>query len=261
MKQVGSRGRSHLDGLALGAFLATIVWLIVHMLFEFGLSDENRLDFIGTIVVAGFSLGAALIALRGVRSQIATTQQIELERRERALFASKAIFAAELAPLFEVAINNIRLHFENVALAVGDPLPPPAGLKIMPPGITGIFKQVIENADPISQDRLANILKHCQVYQARDGMSRHHVIKAFNERMTLDTHNAMSSAIGWAVIHAMISDAIRYARGVDDSVASSVSEKDIRSAFTQSEVFLEAYPTLDKIIQTRAVNRAGFAGG
>jgi len=77
--------------------------------------------------------------------------------------------------------------------------------------------------------------------------------KAFNERMTLDTHNAMSSAIGWAVIHAMISDAIRYARGVDDSVASSVSEKDIRSAFTQSEVFLEAYPTLDKIIQTRAV--------
>src|SRR5690606_38405811 len=53
----------------------------------------------------------------------------------------------------------IRLHFEHGARSVGSILPPVTGLKPMPLNITATFKEVIQNADPMSQDRLANILR------------------------------------------------------------------------------------------------------
>src|SRR5690606_10073919 len=103
--------RNYVDGLALGAFAATLVFLIIFMLIDLRLGNDDWISFFGNILVALFSIGAALLALQGVRIQTQKADEIEQQRRERSLSAARAVLPAVLSELCSVSLNNMRLHF------------------------------------------------------------------------------------------------------------------------------------------------------
>lgn len=247
---------SFLDGFALGAFCATELFLIVFMVIDLRLVDEDWIGFVGNMVVAGLSILAAYIALRGNRLQLQQANDIEDERGRKSLAAARAVLPAILSQLSSVATNNIKLRFksdEDDVMSDETDTQDRAPLAFMhlPENIVPGLKECIQHADDISQDRLANILRHFQVQQAREFDAGIGVIEAYAEKLTMKQHKAISDAIGWAVVHRLISEAFSYSRGTAEFIPPKIRPDGVRTAFSQAGIVLEMYPLLQDILEKR----------
>ncbi|MEP9399779.1 hypothetical protein ABLE86_20755 [Mesorhizobium sp. KR2-14] len=240
-----------LDGFALGAFCAAEVFLVVFMMLDWPLKSDAWVGFVGSIVVAGFSIGAAYIALRGNRTQISQTNDIEDERRHNKLVAARAILPAILSELSIVARNNLMLRFHPGHTPVGFHVPHPTAFQALPDSIIPDLKECIEHADSVSQDRLANILKHFQVQQARQAAVGIGVILPHITGLTAATHDAISDAIGWAVVYGLVGEAFSYARGTANSIPPRIDPETVRGAFTLAGVVTGMYPNVDQLLELR----------
>jgi hypothetical protein len=246
------RNLSYLDGVAFGAFISTVVFLAAFMFIDFHLDDDDWVGFFGNIVVALFSIGAALFALQGSKAQIHQGYELEENRRQRSLAAARALLPAILSDLCLVATNNMRLRFQEGHQPIGYELPPATTFQSIPEQAIPVFKEVIQNADPISQERLSNILRHCQVYQARRTGTEADVIWPNDNALTLPLYSAISEVIGWAAVYAMCSNAFGFARGIETAIPATIVEADVRSAFFSAGIVLELYPNLQQILDLRA---------
>ncbi|RVI52154.1 hypothetical protein [Sinorhizobium meliloti] len=242
---------NYLDGFAAGAFISTLVFLITFMFIDFHLKDDDWVSFFGNLVVALFSIGAALFALEGNRAQMRQASEIEEDRRQRSLAAARAVLPAILSELCLIAMNNMRLRFAEGHLPIGYELPPATAFQTVPDHIIQVLKEVIQNSDPLSQERLSNILRHFQVFQARRTGAEAAIIEPHVDALTLPVYSAISEVIGWAVIYAMTSSAFGFARGIQATIPRSIEPSDVRSAFFSAGVVLESYPNLEQILATR----------
>ncbi|MBM3089266.1 hypothetical protein GFB56_00330 [Ensifer sp. T173] len=240
-----------LDGFALGVFCATEVFLVVFMQLDLGIKNDAWVGFVGTMVVAGFSIGAAYIALRGNRLQISQANDIEDERRHNALIAARAVLPAILAEMSLVARNNLMLRFQPGHAPLGFHAPPPTAFQPLPETAIPGLKECIEHADEVSQDRLANILRHFQVQQSRLQHVGVAVLQPNVTQMTVDLHQAISDAIGWAVIYALISEAFAFARGSSVAIPANLNPDSVQSAFAAAGVVPAMYPLLEQVLQVR----------
>ncbi|MGO8096686.1 hypothetical protein [Rhizobium leguminosarum] len=239
-----------LDGAALGAFFATEIFLIAFMMLDLGLKDESWVGFFGSIVVSGFSVGAAYIALRGNRIQITQTNDLENERRANSLVAARAVLPAILGEMSLVARNNLMLRFQPGHVPVGFDAPQPNAFQPLSENVIPHLKECIEHADKISQERLANILRHFQVQQARQQHIGIGLIQPNSAELQFDILQAITDAIGWAIIYALISDAFAFARGSRMPIPATLSPERLSEAFVAAGIILEMYPHLQQILQS-----------
>ncbi|RAX43470.1 hypothetical protein [Rhizobium tropici] len=252
MSKPTDRRISYMDGVALGAFISTLVFLVAFTMIDFHLKDDDWVSFFGNIVVALFSIGAALFALQGNKAQIRQAYEIEEERRQRSLAAARAVLPAILSELCLIALNNMRLRFAEGHQPVGYELPPAVVFQTVPDHCISVLKEVIENADLISQERLSNLLRHFQVFQARRTGTEAAIILPHVAELSLPAYSAISEVIGWAVVYAMTTSAFGFARGTQAAIPSAVEVPEVRNAFFSAGVVLEIYPNLEQILALRA---------
>ncbi|MBK3745872.1 hypothetical protein G3A39_42745 [Paraburkholderia aspalathi] len=245
---------TYFDGFAAGMFFASIVFLIVFMILDFPITGSAWVAFFGSIIVSIFSITAAFLALRGNRLQIKQTNDIEDERRRNSLIASKAVLPAILSQICSLASNNLRLHFPPVAAPIGGNLAPAITYQPLPDDLIPAFKECIEYADCTSQERLANILRHIQVAQARRKVPNDYIMQQSVglAPLTLELHTAISESIGWAVIYALTEDAFAFARGSDNPIPAAIKPERVRGAFIQSSIPLETFPNLVHTLKLRS---------
>lgn len=207
----------------------------------------------GNILIAVFSIAAAFLALRGNRLQILQTNDVEDERRTNSLAAARAVLPAALSQICSSAMNNLRLHFASGHQPIGQQLPAVTEFQPLPESVISPIQVCIEHADGISQERLANVLRHFQVLQARHLGSETSLIEPYQQLadISLPLHNAISQAIGWAVIYALASDAFGFARGTEAAIPSTLQPDRVRGAFLLSGVVLELYPNLQQLLNGR----------
>lgn len=243
------------DGFALGAFCASEIFLIVFMIIDTPLENEAWVGFVGNMVVAGFSIGAAYIALRGNRLQISQTNDIEDERREDSLIAARAVLPAVLSQICSVASNNLRLRFPPDTAPLGSDLVPATVFQRLPDDVIPPLKECIQHADGTSQERLANILRHFQVLTARSRSNQSIIEPTLGPTTTtLELQSAFSDAIGWATVYALAEDAFGFARGSKPSIPATLDPARVRSAFLLAGIMLENYPNLEAILNNRIAN-------
>ncbi|WP_313591220.1 hypothetical protein [Agrobacterium cavarae] len=241
-----------------GAFFATLVFLTLFMVIDFKVKDETWVNVFGSFVVAAFTIAAAWVALRGNRIQITQNEDLENSRRINSLIAAKAVLPSILSELNSIAQNNLLLNFPQNKAPKGNPVRKPTELLRVPESVLPALKECIQYSDPVSQERLANILRHFQVYDARHKRSSTSFLTphyAGNPpKPNYNEMTAISSAIGWAVIHALISDAYDFARGSKYPIPATVTPDRVKGAFLTVGVMLENYPALETALNGR-INR------
>ncbi|TDW20162.1 hypothetical protein EV128_12790 [Rhizobium azibense] len=251
MKRGSQKRVSYLEGVALGAFLSTLLFLVAFMFIDFHLKDDDWVSFFGNVVVALFSIGAVLFALQGNKAQLQQAVDLEEERRLRSLAAARSMLPAVLSEICRVAQNNLRLRFVGGNPPIGFELPPATAFQTLPQGAIPVLKEVIQNADLSIQNRLSNILRHFQVFEARRTNTEATIIQPHVTALALPDYNAISEALGWAAVHAIAESAFSFARGTAQSIPSSISGEDVRRAFFTAGVIIENYPNLEQILETR----------
>ncbi|WP_425640281.1 hypothetical protein [Agrobacterium radiobacter] len=243
---------SYLEGVALGLFLATLVFLFAFMFIDFNLANDDWVGFFGSIVVALFSIGAAWLALQGNKAQLQQAADLEEGRRLRSLAAARAMLPAVLSEICQVAQNNLRLRFAPGYGPIGSELPAVRVFQPMPEAVIPVLKEVIQHADPATQDRLSNILRHFQVLEARRFGTETAVLQPFVAESQLPTHNAISEVLGWAAVYAMAESAFRFARGMSSSIPAAISAADVRRALFIAGIVVDSYPLLEQRLAARA---------
>lgn len=238
-----------------GVFFATLTFLILFMLLDFHIENQAWIGVFGSFVVAEFTIAAAWVALRGNRIQIAQTGYLEDARRLNSLIAARAVLPSILSELTAVATNNLLLIFPDNRPPRGNDIPPATDFRRVPEEILPAFKECIQYADPSSQERLANILRHFQIYEARRGNRTRAVLRPFlldnPPPANANELTAISNAIGWAVIHALVADAYGFARRSGVSIPSVVSADRVRGAFLLAGIMLDNYPHLQTALENR----------
>lgn len=255
MRKYRHKQITYFDGIALGAFLATLAFLIIFWAIDLlPPKSDAWVGFMGNMIVAAFSIGAAYIALTGNRTQIKQTNDLEDERRNNALVAARAVLPAILSEMAAVARNNLKLRFQTGHSPIGFSVPNPTAFQRLPETIIPDLKGCIEHADCVSQDRLANILRHFQVQQVRENDAGVGAIAPHLSTLTLDVHHAISDAIGWAVVYGLISDAFAYARGAAPAIPACINPDHVRGAFAVAGITVEIYPNLIQILEERILH-------
>lgn len=254
MRRKREKEISSLRSFVDGAFFATIIFLLLFMVIDFKIKDETWISVFGSFVVAAFTIAAAWVALRGNRVQITQNNDLEDERRENSLIAARAVLPSLLSEMATVARNNLMFRFAPGHEPAGFRIPRPTAFHRMPESIIPELKQCIQYADSISQDRLANILRHFQVQQVRETEVGAHLIAPSEHQLTFDNHRVISDAIGWAVVYGLIVDAFAYARGTTSAIPASLNPEFVRHAFDVGGVYLPQYPLVDNILKDRIKN-------
>jgi hypothetical protein len=243
--------RSFVDG----AFFATITFLVLFLVIDWKIKNETWISVFGSFVVAGFTIAAAWVALRGNRVQIAQNSDLEDERRQNSLIAAKAVLPSILSELTGIATNNLLLIFPDNVPPRGNDTPPATEFQRIPETLLPPLKECIQHADSVSQERLANILRHFQVYDARRGNRTRGTLRpSLLDNPPPPSANeltAISNAIGWAVIHALLSDAYSFARGSKLPIPPTVTADRVRGAFLSAGIILDNYPHLETALENR----------
>lgn len=242
-----------------GAFFATLVFLVLFMVLDSDIKDETWIGVFGNFVVAAFTIAAAWVALSGNRAQIKQTNDVEDERRQNSLIAARAILPSILSELSRITLNNLLLVFPDNRAPPGNDTPKPEEFIRLPEEILPPLKECIQYSDPVSQERLGNILRHFQVHEARRGNRTRYTIRPYH----LDNPpppdfrelSAISNAIGWAVIYGLVSDAYGFARGSRPSIPSTVTADRVRGAFLSAGITLDEYPHLQTALENRISRR------
>lgn len=238
-----------------GMFSTTIVFLFLFLLIDFRIGSEAWVGIFGSFVVAALTIAAAWVALRGNRIQIAQTNDLEDERRLNSLVAATAVLPGVLSEFTAIVQNNLLLLFPNNTAPIGNDTPIPTDFRRLPAELLPAYKECIQHADPISQERLANILRHFQVYDARRGNRTRGTLQScyVDEPPPANANEltAISNAIGWAVIYGLISDAYSFARGSRTPIPATVTPDRVRGAFLSAGITLDRYPHLQRALENR----------
>jgi len=187
--------KSHLNNIALGALLGTELTLIFACSMDWGMraSIEKHL---GAAFSASATLLAATIAISGVLRSIEHQRLSSEYARHRSLAAAKSTLSLALVQLSDICLNGIRnsLGINSEGRTPDELL---AGIQSSPEVLLTL-KQCIEFADNASGDRLANLVRHYQVYRSR------HIGAMARDRP--EHPERVESAADWAVLFRLVDD-------------------------------------------------------
>jgi len=247
-KQTSWRG-SHLDGIALGAFLATIFFLVIFWQLDVVKESTNRTTLYAAIIGAAVALFVGCLALKGVTSQIQQNIDADEERRARALAAAIALLPIALSRLSEIAANNSKRNFDQALLLKNEEL---EELQYISDDIIEVLKESIEHSDTLSQERLAQLFRMYQVLIARDQKRPLAKICEQTSEWQRGEHEALSSALNWTVFYAIVGSAYGYARGVQASIPPAITTQHVYNALNNLGINYESVPKLVLLIEERA---------
>lgn len=86
--------------------------------------------------------------------------------------------------------------------------------------------------------------------KSRDS-TRDNVLITSNIEFIYGEHNAIDSAINWAVINSMIDSVYPYARGVDNYEINTIKKEDVALSFFQAGIFSDDIEKISKLIESR----------
>lgn len=80
MRETFSSGSGFVNGIATGAFVSAIVFLLLFLALDLGVGDDHK-EYVAAALTGIGALGAAWLALLGVQRQIRNASEIEDRRR------------------------------------------------------------------------------------------------------------------------------------------------------------------------------------
>ncbi|MCD2176857.1 hypothetical protein [Rhizobium sp. C1] len=235
------------DGFGCGAmFVATAYTLALAGFLHIEKSD---LPTYATIWAALLALFGAWLSLRAIRQQNQTTIDIFTESEAKKIIAARAILSIFLSELSEAAIQNIARNFSMDLLPLRKEL---ASRDFVPFSFDTIdrLKDCVPLFPPEISQRIIKILSIYQIMKSRDG-TRNNVLITGNPELVYGEHNAIDSAINWAVINSMIDSVYPYARGIDNHEITIITKEDVALSFLQAGIFSDDIGKISKLIESR----------
>lgn len=249
---------SWLDGVALGALLATILFLTLFIAIDASPSEVYHQYVIAFLVTVG-SLFAASLAILGVKAQIRSSLQMAEERRIRSLRAAAAMLPQALSKFSHVCQSNIRRHFQQANLT-------PDGAALYQPNLVeadddtfAALRECVLYVDESSYERLLYLFRAYQVLIARgNNLIAQPLLAPGVTDLTADAHSRITDVINWAVLDAATLSMFRFARGQDETIRVHNPDSVLASMFL-SGVLTDQYPLLQEIYLSRLdYNRLGL---
>lgn len=237
-----------LDGFAAGLLTSTIFACL--FFWARGAEATSRFDdYFIALLTAAAALAAAVIAVWGIRAQIDHAAGVESERRDASRHSAKAMLPLALAELYEASLSNIRRHFDPNDI-ISD-APPVDDLTPFSLEALGTLRSCIEYADPRSRDELAYIIRAYQILAARDASYRGaRKIAPDRELGNLGGYGRLADAVDWASLHASISLAFEYARGIQDTIVP-FDPSLVWGSFLQAGLSEGDFPSVETLVDKR----------
>ena len=203
---------------------------------------ESIEKHLGAAFSAGATLLAATIAISGVLRSIEHQRLSSEHTRNRSLAAAKSTLSLALVQLSDICLNGIR---NSLGISSAGRTPDELVAEIQSsPELLLTLKQCIEFADNASGDRLANLVRHYQVYRSR------HIHALAQERP--EHPERVSSAADWAVLFRLVEDCFDYAHGDAMDIPQAMTNRNLTGVFSM-RLFISRgrYPGLEVEIERR----------
>ena len=211
--------------------------------------DKADFSAYATIWAGLLALFGAWITLRGLRDQTQINIDIYLRNENQRITAARSTLGLLLSEISEVSEKNVLRNFDPSLLPLGTK-PPTTFTSISPETLT----QLKEAAPlfPAEVDaKITNILSVYQVLKSRD-KNRKHALITSSSKWVYGEHEAVTSAINWAVIHLKADSIFPYARGVEDAPSTNVDAASVEGSFLQCGIVASDIPKVSDIIKWRS---------
>lgn len=239
--------KTFIDGIALGVFLTLLVLFLLAIFFDEQLFGSSSDSYIQTILTSTAAIGAAYLALSGIRNQIQQNFEIEKSRRLRRLRASRASLPLALSDIVSAAeklVENILFGTAGGSEEIVKSLSHPAVLETL--------SRCIEFSDQISSDRLSQILRYVQLAIARFDIDHFScVYPPYETDWVKVGHSRTSYIIDLAVLAAICNSAFPFARGSEPKIPEYIDIGKVHNALFSFHILLDEYPRLEELIEER----------
>jgi len=243
--------KGFIDGIALGAFLTLLAFLICALLFYFRLFGNSFDIYAQTLITALATAATGYLAVRGIREQIQENIEAEKQRRYESLRAARATLPIALSDVIRISRKMQKAIFSGKLASVERDF-----ASLNSPNLFETLTKCIQYSDQQSGDRLSQLIRYIQVLQARyeekyfKGAIPPHEMNWF-----LVGTNRIDYAIGWAVLDAICTSAFGYARGSKSQIPDRIELKAVYGAFITAQIMPEDYPRLVETIESRWKSR------
>lgn len=242
---------SKLQGIALGAFLASIFYLFAFTVIDFDIGEYFH-QYIIAFLGGGATLFAAILALQGNQNQIAHSSQILEQERQAQLRSAAAVLPLALSSICDVSHSNMRRYFNAADLFSKGPIPDE--LVTLPEATIQTIKECIQFADQPLANHLAKITRTYQVLYGRGKEENApHKLTMHSEKHDLHTLSDISSVIQWATLYALAEHLFDFSRGRQEFEADWKKAR-VGSAMHLCGIDTENFPLLAKMYQDRLEN-------
>lgn len=242
-----------------GAVFGALVGVVATLGLSWGLAvlSIEYWSVSGDIFAVVGVLFAALIALKGVRSQIETQLKINEENRKQELEAYRATLPLAISQLVTISINGMRasLSVNSTVQISSEEVEEMLG---MPEGVLDTLRNCIKSSDEISQRWLSSIISNYQIYYSR---SRKLPSMALPHTEGMDKraeHARLDLALDWATLHALVEHVFGFSRGSADTIPVLLNAERINSALWLEGIVLDEYHDFETLVEAR-VKRLGMA--
>ena len=197
-----------------------------------------------TIIGAGVSLLAAVIAFNAVKSQIDNTIKLENRKRQNKFNARRSILQIHLSEI----IDFLEKYIKDMSVFLETKGKSPLSKFFLPKSTMKLLSDLIEYGDHLDTDSLRNLIMQLQVFKARTSMLVSSDLAIESEKWLEIT--VYGFAVDGLIILAMVSSMFDFARGNSSSLGETPTVEEIEQKY---QIFA---PQLDeekiyKIIQGR----------
>lgn len=236
------------EGIALGAFITILIIFVFGLLFDMRFFGDDSDDYIQTILTSVAALGAAYLALLGIRHQIQQNNDIEEQRRLQSLRAARAGLPLALSNL----VNNSQIFLgyiiDGKAVTLEEITKSISNISILE-----TLTKCIEFSDPQSADRLSQIIRYIQLVIARFEPKYFSGAYPIHEQDWIKVdHGRTSYFLDWATLIAICNSSFAFARGSACKIKPQIGKEEIRNAILTAKIFIEDFPRIEELIEIRS---------
>jgi hypothetical protein len=230
----------YFEGLAFGFFSLSVVVFAVEVLRAVqGNIDLTQSPWLIILPIAA----STYLSFRAMAEQSRLQLDLEDERFDREKRLAQAEMAVPISDMLESCGKMIQYHFHPGAQQVNW-IAFDKSLEALKPAIRSSTNEVAE--------RLLLIVRTYQVLRARmktfDENKRDRSLK---EPDSWANYEVVSSSINWATLHALLEQALSYARRPEEKSKFGPLNGRVRSAYFINDVMIENYPTLSAALNRR----------
>jgi hypothetical protein len=235
------------EGFGCGAMFAATVYTIA--LAFFMKIDKTDFSAYATIWAGLLAQFGAWITLRGLRDQTQINIDIFLQNENQRTSAARSVLGLLLSEISEVSEKNVLRNFDPSMLPIGKK--PPTTFTSISPETLSQLKEAAPLFPAEVANRITNILSVYQVLKSRDKTRKHALINS-SRKWVYGEHEAVRSAIDWAVIRLKVDSIFPYARGSEDAPLTNVDPASVEGSFQQCGIVASDIPKVCDAIKRRS---------